>query len=102
MGFRSFATLMVTVALAAPLLVGCSGPEKSSADGRPAYLALYERREYRKAYMVDEQDGNKLEDALTGLISTEERSLVMSKANAATQLIANNRATSGNGTRPGW
>lgn len=50
MGFRSFATLMVTVALAAPLLVGCSGPEKSSADGRPAYLALYERREYRKAY----------------------------------------------------
>lgn len=59
-------------------------------------------RECRKAYMVDEQDGNKLEDALTGLISTEERSLVMSKANAATQLIANNRATSGNGTRPGW
>lgn len=44
--------------------------------------------EYRKAYTVDEQDGNTLADALNGLISTDERTLVLSKSNVATQLIA--------------
>lgn len=45
-------------------------------------------KEYRKAYSVDEQDGNKLADALTGLISEEEKTLVTGKSNVATQLIA--------------
>lgn len=45
-------------------------------------------KEYRKAYGVDEQDGNKLADALTGLISAEEKALVTGKSNVATQLIA--------------
>lgn len=45
-------------------------------------------REYRKAYSVDEQDGNKLADVLTGLISPQEQDLVLSKSNVATQLIA--------------
>lgn len=45
-------------------------------------------KEYRKAYGVDEQDGNKLSDALAGLISPEEQALVTSKSNVATQLIA--------------
>jgi putative membrane protein len=45
-------------------------------------------REFRKAYPVDEQDGNKLADALTDLISAEEKVLVTSKSNVATQLIA--------------
>jgi ion channel-forming bestrophin family protein len=45
-------------------------------------------REYRKFYAVDEQDGNTLADAITGLITAEEKALVLGKANAATQLIA--------------
>jgi len=45
-------------------------------------------REFRKAYPVDEQDGNKLADVLTDLISAEEKVLVTSKSNVATQLIA--------------
>lgn len=45
-------------------------------------------REFRKAYPVDEQDGNKLAEVLTDLISAEERTLVTSKSNVATQLIA--------------
>lgn len=45
-------------------------------------------REYREHYTVDEQDGNKLADALTGLIAPEEQALVLSRSNAATQLIA--------------
>lgn len=45
-------------------------------------------REYRKAYSVDEQDGNKLADVLDGLISERERALVLARSNAATQLIA--------------
>ncbi|HEY0977842.1 MAG TPA: bestrophin family ion channel [Flavobacteriales bacterium] len=45
-------------------------------------------KEYRKAYTVDEQDGNTLADALTGLISAEEKALVTGKSNVATQLIA--------------
>lgn len=45
-------------------------------------------REFRKAYPVDEQDGNKLAEVLTHLISAEERTLVTSKSNVATQLIA--------------
>ena len=44
-------------------------------------------REYRKWYTVDEVE-NKVEDALTGLITTEEKAHVLGKANAATQLIA--------------
>jgi putative membrane protein len=45
-------------------------------------------KEYRQFYTVDEQDGNQLADALTGLISTDEKDLVLAKSNAATQLIA--------------
>jgi len=45
-------------------------------------------REFRKIYTVDEQDGPKLQDVLTGLISDQEKSLVLSRSNAATQLIA--------------
>jgi ion channel-forming bestrophin family protein len=45
-------------------------------------------REYRKNYTVDEQDGPPLSDAIAGLVSDEERSSVLSKSNAATQLIA--------------
>ncbi len=45
-------------------------------------------KEYRQAYAVDEQDGNTLADALTGLIPAEEKALVTSKSNVATQLIA--------------
>ncbi len=45
-------------------------------------------REYRKAYGVDEQDGNTLSDAISGLITADERALVTGKSNAATQLIA--------------
>ena len=44
-------------------------------------------REYRKWYTVDEVE-NKMEDALTGLITTEEKAHVLGKSNAATQLIA--------------
>jgi len=44
-------------------------------------------REYRQWYTVDEVE-NKLGDALTELITPEERANVLSKANAATQLIA--------------
>ena len=42
--------MAATLALAATLLVGCSGPEKSDSHSGPTYRALYERREYRKAY----------------------------------------------------
>ncbi|MBL7952965.1 MAG: multidrug transporter [Flavobacteriales bacterium] len=45
-------------------------------------------REFRTKYTVDEQDGNKLADALTGLIGNDEKALVLSKSNVATQLIA--------------
>lgn len=45
-------------------------------------------KEYRKAYTVDEQDGNTLADALTGLVNAEEKDFVLSKSNVATQLIA--------------
>lgn len=45
-------------------------------------------KEYRTAYRVDEQDGAKLADVLTGLVSEQEKELVLSKSNAATQLIA--------------
>ncbi|MBK9289991.1 MAG: multidrug transporter [Flavobacteriales bacterium] len=44
-------------------------------------------REYRKWYLVDEVE-NKMEDALSGLLAAEERGLVLSRSNAATQLIA--------------
>ena len=44
-------------------------------------------REYRKWYTVDEVE-NKMEDALTGLITSEEKAFVLAKSNAATQLIA--------------
>jgi len=43
-------------------------------------------REYRKWYTIDEVE-NKVEDALTGLISTEEKAFVLGKSNTATQLI---------------
>ena len=45
-------------------------------------------REYRQAYAVEEQDGAKLADVLTGLITDQEKALVLGKSNAATQLIA--------------
>ena len=45
-------------------------------------------REYRRTYRVDEQDGNTLADAITGLVSDPEKALVLSKSNVATQLIA--------------
>jgi putative membrane protein len=45
-------------------------------------------REYRKSYSVDEQDGNTLANALTGLISSTEQAEVLGKSNVATQLIA--------------
>ena len=44
-------------------------------------------KEYRRWYTVDEVE-NKLEDALSGLISPEEQARVLSKSNRATQLIA--------------
>jgi len=44
-------------------------------------------REYLKWYTVDEVE-NKVEDALSGLITGEERNYVFSKTNPATQLIA--------------
>ena len=43
-------------------------------------------REYMKWYTVDEVE-NKVEDALTGLITHEEKVLVLGKANAAVHLI---------------
>lgn len=43
-------------------------------------------KEYRKWYTIDEVE-NKVEDALTGLISPEEKALVLGKSNTATQLI---------------
>lgn len=45
-------------------------------------------REYRKAYTVDEQDGNTLADALDGLIGSNEKTFVLAKSNTAAQLIA--------------
>lgn len=45
-------------------------------------------REYRKHYAVDEQDGNKLEDAIRGLVPEDERRQVLAQSNVATQLIA--------------
>lgn len=45
-------------------------------------------REYRKAYTVDEQDGNSLGDAIAGLLPDPERAMVLKKANAATQILA--------------
>ena len=44
-------------------------------------------REYRKWYQVDEVE-NKLDDALTGLVLPEEKTLVLSRSNSATQLLA--------------
>lgn len=44
-------------------------------------------REYRKWYLVDETE-NKVEDALVGIITAEERAYVLGKANPAAQLIA--------------
>lgn len=44
--------------------------------------------EFRKRYSVDEQDGNTLAQALEGVIAEQERDLVLSRSNAATQLIA--------------
>ncbi len=45
-------------------------------------------REFRKRYAVEEQDGRKLEEFLEGLIPAQEKTLVLSKSNAATQIIA--------------
>ncbi|HPF90614.1 MAG TPA: bestrophin family ion channel [Flavobacteriales bacterium] len=45
-------------------------------------------REYRKAYTVDEQDGNSLGVAIAGLLPDPERAMVLKKANAATQILA--------------
>ena len=45
-------------------------------------------REYRRAYSVDEQDGNTLADAIHGLVGAEEKALVLGRSNVATQLIA--------------
>lgn len=45
-------------------------------------------KEYRQSYAVDEQDGNTLEAAISGLISNEEKTIVLGKSNVATQLIA--------------
>jgi ion channel-forming bestrophin family protein len=44
-------------------------------------------REYRRWYTVDEVETT-LENALTGVITTEEKAHVLGKSNAATQLIA--------------
>lgn len=49
-------------------------------------------QEYRRKYAVDEQDGNRLEDALRGLIGTDELKLVLGRSNVATQLIARQSA----------
>lgn len=51
------------------------------------HLIKVYNREYSKWYTIDERVG-KLEDALAGLIDEEERRHVLSKTNAATQLIA--------------
>lgn len=45
-------------------------------------------REYRQAYIVDEQDGNTLDAAIAGLLPEAERAVVLKKANAATQILA--------------
>ncbi len=47
-----------------------------------------QNREYRVKFSVEEQDGATLADALTGLISADEKSRVLGKSNVATQLIA--------------
>ena len=44
-------------------------------------------REYKKWYTVDELE-NKVEDAITGLVTPEEKMLVLGKANPAVQLIS--------------
>ncbi|MBK8498578.1 MAG: multidrug transporter [Flavobacteriales bacterium] len=44
-------------------------------------------REYQRWYQVDEVE-NRMEDALTGLITLEEKAEVLGKSNKATQLIA--------------
>jgi ion channel-forming bestrophin family protein len=43
-------------------------------------------REYKRWYRIEEED-NKLEDALRGVISAEESAMVLGRTNAATQLI---------------
>jgi putative membrane protein len=45
-------------------------------------------REYRKHYAVEEQDGRKLEEFIEGLLPPQEKALVLSKSNVATQIIA--------------
>lgn len=48
-------------------------------------LKVY-NQEYRKWYKVDELE-SKLEDALTGVITVEEKTRVLAKSNVATQII---------------
>ena len=50
------------------------------------HLIKVYNREYRKWYKVDELE-SKLEDALTGVISTDEKNRVLAKSNVATQII---------------
>lgn len=45
-------------------------------------------REFRRVFHVEEQDGPPLAEVIAGLISEEERALVLSRSNAAVQLIA--------------
>ncbi len=45
-------------------------------------------KEFRAHFSVDEQDGNTLADALTAVVSEDEKALVTSRSNVATQLIA--------------
>jgi hypothetical protein len=66
----------------------CAHPHRLVATSPGTHMIKVYNREYRQAYPVDEQDGNKLADALTDLISAEEKVLVTSKSNVATQLIA--------------
>lgn len=50
------------------------------------HLIKVYNREYSKWYTIDERE-HKLEDALRGVISEEERTRVLAKSNVATQLI---------------
>jgi len=45
-------------------------------------------REFQRYYMVDELKGPPLSEVITGLVSDAERDAVLSKSNAATQLLA--------------